>query len=296
MKQPARRFENAEIADLGNKVRAARAKIGMTRKQLAVASDISERYLAQIETGDGNPSLSVLVALAAALDLAGAELLPEGGERNRTAALAAQAVRRLPDAHLPDLMNWIAQRVGAKNDKGSRIVLIGLRGAGKSSLGQALAKRLNMPFFEMSKEIERASGADIGVLLEMSGQTGVRRQEAAVWETIREAEEAAVIAAPGGIVANTPVFDRVLATAHGIWLAADPEDHMARVMAQGDFRPMASNRAAMSDLKAILQARSSDYARAEARLDTSAQNFSQTLEMLERCARTLLERNMHYSA
>jgi XRE family aerobic/anaerobic benzoate catabolism transcriptional regulator len=260
----------------------------MTRKQLAGASGTSERYLAQIEAGTGNPSVSVLLTLSQALDLAPAELLPQGGERSSSHTSAVQALRRLPIADLPKLLKWMEQEGGDKNRKGRRIALIGLRGAGKTSLGQALAGRLAMPFFEISKEVERAYGADIGLLLEINGQAALRRYEAAAWEAICEAHEAAVVAVPGGIVADVSLYERLLASAHSIWLAARPEDHMARVMAQGDFRPMASNRSAMADLKAILKARSPEYARANFRLDTSAQDFAATLVALEHVARGFL--------
>ena len=173
--------------------------------------------------------------------------------------------------------------------KGRRIALIGLRGAGKSSLGQALGERIQVPFFEISKEVERVYGANIGLLIELSGQNALRRYEAEAWEAICESHETAIVAVPGGIVANAPFYERLLTTAHSVWLEASPEDHMARVMAQGDFRPMASNRSAMEDLKAILRARGPEYARADIRLDTSAQDFAATLSALERTARKLAD-------
>jgi XRE family aerobic/anaerobic benzoate catabolism transcriptional regulator len=281
-------LEKSDFSEVGDRLRAARAKVGMTRRQLAVASGSSERYLAQIEAGVANPSLSVLTGLATALDLALADLLPKGGERSAAYMEAAAAVRRLPREGLEAFNRWIAKPPEVDLTRGKRILMLGLRGAGKSSLGHALAERLQVPFFEISKQVELAYGAEIGLLIELSGQAALRRYESEVWESITEKYDAAVIAAPGGIVADAPIFDRMLATSHSIWLKATPEDHMERVMAQGDFRPMASNRSAMADLKAILHARSGEYARADAQLDTSQQGFSETLNLVEAVARDLI--------
>jgi XRE family transcriptional regulator, aerobic/anaerobic benzoate catabolism transcriptional regulator len=288
MRLAAADSSQAAASDIGALLRAARAKRGMTRKQLAVASGASERYLAQIEAGQGNPTLSFLAAIAEALDVAPVELLPIGGERNSAYAAATAAVRRLPEERLRGLHGWIERPAWPDGAKAHRIVLIGLRGAGKSALGRALSERLGMPFFEVSKQIERAYGGNIGLLLELSGQAALSRYESEVWDDIQAEQRAAVIAVPGAIVANGPLYDRVLAAAHSIWLRATPEDHLARVMAQGDFRPMASNREAMADLKAILDARGADYAKADAQLDTSAQDFDATLDLLEARARSLV--------
>jgi XRE family aerobic/anaerobic benzoate catabolism transcriptional regulator len=275
-------------AALARRLRALRAKIGMTRLQLATASGTSERYLATIEQGIGNPSVTVLTNLAAALDVAVAELLPQGGERTALREEVAAAIRRLPEARLPALLDWLRHPAVGRAAKGRRIALIGLRGAGKSTLGAALAQRAGIPFLEISKEVARVYGGDIGLLIELLGQGALRRYEREAWEAILADHQAAVIAAPGGVVADPALFDRVMATAHTVWLQATPDDHMARVMAQGDFRPMASHRGAMADLKAILAARSGDYVRADARLDTSAQDFAATLDLLEGIAASLL--------
>jgi XRE family aerobic/anaerobic benzoate catabolism transcriptional regulator len=280
----------AGAVEVARRIRAARAKIGMTRRQLALASGTSERYLAHLEQGVGNPSLGVLTGLAETLDVALADLLPRGGERSDAQAEAAGLLRRLPEPRLAVFLDALRQSQQAPGAKARRIVLVGLRGAGKSSLGAALAARLGMRFIEISQEVERAYGAEIGLLIELSGQSALRRHEREAWERIVAAHSAVVIAAPGGIVADPALYDRLLASAHAIWLQATPDDHMARVMAQGDFRPMASNRGAMADLKAILAARSGDYARADATLDTSAQDFEATLALLEPLAAALMAR------
>lgn len=279
---------DASAAEVGVRLRAARAKIGMTRRQLAAASGASERYLALLEAGTGNPTLAVLALLAGALDIAVADLIPMGGERGQSRAEAASMLRRLPESRLRSAIEWMASPRGIDTLRGERIVLVGLRGAGKSSLGSALAERLGLPFLEMSREVEAAYGGEMRLLIELGGQSALRQYEHEAWEAILARYSAVVIATPGGIVADPILYDRVLASAHSVWLEASPEDHMQRVMAQGDFRPMASNRSAMDDLKAILDARSADYARAEARLNTSAQDFAATCDKLQEIARSII--------
>jgi XRE family aerobic/anaerobic benzoate catabolism transcriptional regulator len=284
--------EHAGGAELGERVRRARAKVGMTRRRLADASGTSERYLAHIEAGVANPSMSILTSIAESLDISLADLLPQGGERSRAYMEAAAALRRLSAEGLEAFNSWIHNPVKPTASKGRRVLMLGLRGAGKSSLGKDLAGRLEVPFLEVSKEVESAYGADIGLLIELSGQAALRRYESEVWESIIQQNESAVIAAPGGVVADASIYERMLTTSHSVWLEAMPEDHMKRVMAQGDFRPMASNRGAMADLQAILRARASEYSRADAHLNTSEQGFSETLRLLEGIARRLIDRNM----
>lgn len=276
------------VAEVGARLRAARSKAGMTRKQLAVASGASERYLAHLEAGTGNPSVEMLIAIAGALHVAMADLLPLGGERSDERARAASVLRRLPRGRLEAVTQWMLKPALPTGGKDNRIALIGLRGAGKSSLGAALADRMHMPFFEISKEVERTYGGAVSLLIELNGQSALRRYEAEVLDAICRENPAAIIAAPGGIVADGPLYDTLLASTHSIWLEAKPEDHMSRVVAQGDLRPMAGARGAMEDLKAILAARSADYARADARLDTSTQDFAKTADILEATARVFL--------
>lgn len=266
--------------DMAQRLRAARARAGFTRKQLSTAAQASERYLAHIEAGTGNPSVEMLIHLSDALNLSVAELLPLGGERDVRVAEASQLLRRLPKPRLEAAMEWLVQPFAGPCGKARRISLIGLRGAGKSSLGTMLAKRLNVPFFEISKEVERRYGGTIGVLLEMNGPPALHRYEADVLDEICNNHAQAVIAAPGAIVSNGPIYEQLLTSSWSIWLQASPEDHMNRVIAQGDLRPIAGNRAAMADLMAILAARGDDYARADSRLDTSKQTFDATLDAL----------------
>jgi XRE family transcriptional regulator, aerobic/anaerobic benzoate catabolism transcriptional regulator len=275
--------------DMAQRLRAARSRAGFTRKHLATSAQVSERYLAHLEAGTGNPSIEMLMSLAGALDIATADLLPTGGERDADTAEAAQIFRRLPKYRIEEALAWLRQPMGGPAGKAGRISLIGLRGAGKSSLGSALAERTGMPFFEISKEVERRYGGSIGVLLEINGPAALHRYEADVLEEICRDHERAVIAAPGAIVSNGPLYDQLLASSWSIWLQATPEDHMNRVIAQGDLRPMTGNRTAMNDLKAILAAREGDYARADIALDTSAQDFQSTLTELQKISTSLVK-------
>jgi XRE family aerobic/anaerobic benzoate catabolism transcriptional regulator len=275
----------AFLAAIGREVRRHRAKRGMTRRQLAQASKTSERYLAQIEGGAGNPSASVIRAIARALALPAAALLPEPGARGAILDLVAQ----VPDGELPELGKLIEARVAlARNtDRARRIALVGLRGAGKSTLGQMLAQHLGWPFVELDRIVEEDYGASIPDLIEMAGTATFRRQEKSALERVLAAHEAAVITTAGGIVADAETYALLLRRSHAVWIKAQPEDHMSRVMAQGDFRPMAANReagskGAMADLVAILEARRADYARAEAEVDTSGHAVEQSFAELLR--------------
>jgi XRE family aerobic/anaerobic benzoate catabolism transcriptional regulator len=275
--------------DMAQRLRAARSRAGFTRKHLATSAQVSERYLAHLEAGTGNPSIEMLMSLAGALDIATADLLPTGGERDENTAEAAQILRRLPKYRIEEALAWLRQPKGGPAGKAGRISLIGLRGAGKSSLGSALAERVGVPFFEISKEVERRYGGSIGVLLEINGPGALHRYEADVLEEICRDHTRAVIAAPGAIVSNGPLYDQLLASSWSIWLQAKPEDHMNRVIAQGDLRPMTGNRTAMNDLKAILAAREADYARADIALDTSDQDFQSTLTELQKISTSLVK-------
>jgi XRE family transcriptional regulator, aerobic/anaerobic benzoate catabolism transcriptional regulator len=243
--KPARGENTALLHAIGALVRNERAKRGMTRRALAAQCQTSERYLAQIESGSGNPSVLVLDAIARALDVDPVELMPP---RRRSAVPACAAGRA------------------------RRIALIGLRGAGKSTLGAALARRLDAPFIEVDKMIEREHGAPVATLFEVYGQGTFRRYERDCLTRLVAECDAAVIATAGGIVADDETFGELLDRAHVIWLQASPAEHMSRVMAQGDFRPMADNRNAMNDLNAILEARAPSYGRSHARIDTSGKS------------------------
>jgi XRE family aerobic/anaerobic benzoate catabolism transcriptional regulator len=280
----------AFLAAVGREVRKNRAKRGMTRRQLAAASETSERYLAQIESGAGNPSVSVLRAIAQALDLPTAALLPEHGARTVELGAILDLLAQVPEKELPGLTKEIEARVRLHSgaNRAQRIALVGLRGAGKSTLGRMLAQHLGWPFVELDRRVEEDYGASIPDLIEMAGTATFRRQERSTLEHVLAEHEAAVITTAGGIVANPETYALLLRHAHTIWIKARPQEHMSRVMAQGDFRPMAQNRQAMADLVAILEARRADYARAEAEINTSGDAVEQSFAKLLRIVARLL--------
>jgi XRE family aerobic/anaerobic benzoate catabolism transcriptional regulator len=261
-------------------VRNERAKRGMTRRTLAGQCQTSERYLAQIEAGSGNPSVLVLDAIARALDLDPIDLLPGGS--------ALRALRRLPPKQLTALMQGAEQRDSGVANRARRIALVGLRGAGKSTLGDALAVHLDASFVEIDRMIEQRHGAPLAMLFEVYGQSTFRRIERDCLAEALTDFENIVIATAGGVVADEETFEQLLEKAHVIWLKASPAEHMRRVMEQGDFRPMEHNRDAMKDLVAILDARAPLYGRAHATVDTSGKTEEACVKELVRVAERLV--------
>ena len=278
------------LAALGREVRRGRAKSGMTRRQLALTSDTSERYLAQIEAGTGNPSVTVLRAIAQALDIPAAALLGEPRASTAARVTLLDLIARLPEARIAEVTKLVEARLlpAQRAERGRRIALIGLRGAGKSTLGRMLAQHLNCAFVELDRVVEQDYGASIPDIIEMAGTATFRRHERAALQRVIAEHDAAVITTAGGIVSDRESYALLLRRSHTIWIRARPEDHMARVMAQGDFRPMAQNRAAMADLVAILDARGADYGRAAAQLDTSGETAEQSFAKLLRIVTAML--------
>lgn len=277
-------------AAVGQMVRSARAKRGITRRALAEQSGASERYLAQIESGQGNPSVIILKDIADALDVTVAELLPRAGRQSAAFDRILTLLASVPASELSAIADLIEGRAmaDAAAARARRIALVGLRGAGKSTLGTMLARELSVPFIELDRLIEQEYGARIPDLVEIAGLATFRRYERGCLERVIAEHDAAVIATAGGIVSSPETYGLLLRRTHTVWLKARPEEHMRRVMAQGDFRPMAQNREAMSDLVAILDARSADYGRAEAALDTSGdseqQSFRKLITIAQRCS------------
>jgi XRE family aerobic/anaerobic benzoate catabolism transcriptional regulator len=274
----------AFLAAIGEEVRRNRAKRGMTRRQLALASQTSERYLAQIEAGAGNPSASVLRAIAQTFDLPAAALLPDAQVRDPAFGRIADLLSQMPKSEWPALADQIEARVKHPSgaDRARRVALVGLRGAGKSTLGRMLAQHFGVPLIELDRRVEQDYGASIPDLIEMAGMATFRRQERGALDRVIAEHDAAIITTAGGIVSNPETYAALLSRTHTVWIKARPEDHMSRVMAQGDFRPMAQNRQAMADLVAILDARRADYARAEAEIDTSGDTVDQSFAKLLR--------------
>ena len=278
----------AIAAAVGRMIRTCRAKRGMTRRQLAHASGTSERYLAQIEAGAGNPTVAILAAIAAALELPIIDLLPRPSGRSAAMTRILDLIGRAPPdelARIAELIETTNGTAAAASDRRRRIALVGLRGAGKSTLGRKLADELGFPFIELDRMVEQDYGAPIPDLVEMAGLTTFRRYERACLERVIDQQEAAVIATAGGIVSNAETFALLLRRSHAVWIKARPDQHMTRVMQQGDFRPMARNREAMTDLKAILEARAPDYARAHVELDTSDDTVERSCEKLVQIAK-----------
>ena len=271
------------VTGIGRLVRLSRAKRGMTRRQLAQESGASERYLAQIESGQGNPSVLILKSIAQALDVPIIELLPRANGRPAAMTHVLDVLARTPVAELPALAELIeshaARHVAA--DRARRIALVGLRGAGKSTLGRRLADELACPFIELDRLVEQDYGARIPDLIEIAGLATFRRYERACLERVIDEHDTAVIATAGGIVSDAETYALLLRRSHTVWVRASPDEHMKRVMEQGDFRPMAQNREAMADLVAILDARRPDYARAQAELDTSGDTIERSFGKLQ---------------
>ncbi|TSA13561.1 MAG: helix-turn-helix domain-containing protein, partial [Betaproteobacteria bacterium] len=231
---------------LGERVRDARARRGMTRRILARDSGVSERYLALLESGQGNVSVLLLQRIASALSLSLTEFWHQGAEQQVELTLISQFLQRLPAQKLPLVRAQLSREYGtAHAERIKRIALIGLRGAGKSTLGGRLAKELQIPFIELDREVERDAGTSLSVIFLLYGQAGYRRYERRCLEHVIRTNQRAVIATGGSIVSEPGTYDLLLSTCLSVWLKAEPEEHMARVVAQGDTRPMTGNLEAM---------------------------------------------------
>ena len=275
--------DQAFLHALGERVRDARARRGMTRKMLAQDSGVSERYLAQLESGQGNASVLLLQRIATTLDLALADILNHDAEPPAELALIWQFLQRLPTQKLPLVRSQLLRDYGtAYSDRRKRVALIGLRGAGKSTLGSRLAKELEIPFVELDREIEREAGTSLSEIFLLYGQAGYRRYERRCLENVIKRNERAIIATGGSIVSEPGTYDLLLSTCRTIWLKAQPEEHMARVVAQGDTRPITGNREAMQDLHRILRGRNALYGRADVTIDTAHKSVEQALQQLRK--------------
>lgn len=263
---------------LGERVREARARRGMTRRLLARDSGVSERYLAQLESGQGNVSVLILRQIAQALSLPVEELLRERPEGEAELALILRFLETLPVGRLAQIRAELMQSHGAAREaRLGRIALVGLRGAGKSTLGARLAAERGLPFIELDAEVEREAGTPLPEIFLLYGQAGYRRHERRALERVIETHPACVIATGGSIVSEPGTYSLLLAHCWTLWLRASPEEHMARVIAQGDTRPMAGNREAMDDLRRILAGRDALYGQADAVVDTAGRTVEASL-------------------
>lgn len=275
--------EQDYLAALGDRVREARARRGMSRKLLAADSGVSERYLAQLESGLGNVSILLLRQIASALNLPLTELLAEDSGDAVELTLTTQFLRRLPRQKLAAVRSQLVRDYGsAKDERIKRIALIGLRGAGKSTLGAKLAKALGAPFVELDREVEREAGTSLSEIFLLYGQSGYRRYERRCLERVLEKNDRAVIATGGSIVSEPGTYELLLSACFTVWLKAEPEEHMARVIAQGDTRPMAGNDQAMEDLRRILEGRAVLYRQADVTVDTAGKTPEQSLSALRK--------------
>lgn len=282
----AEQAANTTLTELGGRVRAWRARRGMTRKALAADSGLSERFLADVESGKGNVSINSLEAAAQALNITVIELLQDSA---RPALARTQGLlSRLDDSQLDQAYALLGSTFGLGDAQGreQRVALMGLRGAGKSTLGAQLAGERGVPFVELDREIEREAGTSMNEILLLNGQAGYRRYERRALLRIAEEHPDGVVMTTGGsIVSERETFDLLQGRFYCVWLKASPEEHMSRVVAQGDMRPFDSggaNSEALDDLRRILSSREALYARADAVVDTAARTLKQSMADLKR--------------
>ena len=283
--------KNPVLVALGDRVRGLRARRGQTRKAVAMAAHVSERHLANLEYGIGNASFMVLHQVASALHCSMAELIGDVTTTSPEWLLIRELLGQADEATLRRVRIAVGELLGTGGGNAqtsTRIALVGLRGAGKSTLGQMLADDLDFPFVELSREIEKFAGCSISEIQGLYGMNAYRRYERRALEEAIQIYPEAVIATPGGLVSDAATFNQLLAHCTTVWLQARPEDHMQRVAAQGDMRPMAASKEAMEDMRHILKGRAAFYSKADLTLDTSEQALDATFLQLRSKVRGLL--------
>ena len=278
------------LLSLGKRVRELRSRRGMTRKMVAREAEVSERHLAQLEAGEGNVSIVLLRRIAAALNVSLVELFKLESEKTSEKQLIQRFFERLPDHRLKDVVLRLIRDFGPEEKlRRARIALIGLRGAGKSTLGSKLAGESKIPFIELDREIEKDTGMPLAEIFSLYGQSGYRAIERRTLEKVLNEQERAVLSVGGGMVSEKETFDYLLSNCYTVWIKAQPEEHMSRVMAQGDFRAMAGSGQAMEDLRRILEAREPLYAKADMHLDTSGSSVEESFSKLKAALHTNLQ-------
>lgn len=294
MKNSAPEVEAAYLAALGQRVRLLRARRGLTRKTLATEADVSERHLANLESGSGNASILVLRQVAEALGSTVAELVGDETAASAEWLLIRELLHGRGDTDLARARAVLSHLFEDRDPaRAGRIALVGLRGAGKSTLGRMIASELDAPFIELSAEIEKLAGCPRAEIHDLYGANAYRRYELRALEAVVAANPRLVLATPGGIVSASETLNLLLSRCFTVWLRASPEEHMKRVAAQGDLRPMAASSEAMSDLKTILAGRTDFYAKADLTFDTSGLSLGDAfLRLKERLAQS----NMQHSA
>jgi XRE family aerobic/anaerobic benzoate catabolism transcriptional regulator len=273
---------------LGERLKLLRARRGLTRKALAQLAEVSERHVANVESGVGNASIQFLRQLCAVLNCSLAEMTGDETTSTPDWLMIREVLRGRNEAELAQARTALAdlfESPVSEISRRQRIALIGLRGAGKSSLGRLLAAQLHAPFIELSTQIEQLAGCGIAEIHALYGQNAYRRYEQRAIEDVVRHYPQAVIATPGGIVSEPATYKLLLSHCYTVWLKAEPEEHMDRVLAQGDKRPMSGNREAMEDLKRILESRTQFYSKADKTVDTSGltseQAYSQLIAQLQ---------------
>jgi XRE family aerobic/anaerobic benzoate catabolism transcriptional regulator len=277
---------------LGERVRNLRSRKGMTRKAVALAADVSERHLANLEYGTGNVSVLVLLQVSHALQCSLAELLGDISTSSPEWLLIRELLSKRTEADLRRARVQLTEMFGESGDataRRTRIALIGLRGAGKTTLGQRLADDLGFTFIELSREIEKFAGCQISEIHNLYGANAYRRYERRALEEAIQIYSEVVIATPGGLVSDSANFNLLLTHCTTVWLQANANDHMSRVAAQGDLRPMAASPEAMEDLKRILEGRSAFYSKADLSFDTSAQDAEESFQRLKTEVRKVIQ-------
>ena len=271
------------LAALGERVKLLRARRGLTRKTLAQLADVSERHVANVESGVGNASIQFLRQLCGVLNCSLAEMTGDETASSPDWLMIREILRGRSDEEMAKARAVLGDLFASTTSEASRrqrIALIGLRGAGKSSLGRMLAASMDVPFIELSQQVEMLAGCSIAEIHALYGQAAYRRYEQRALEEVIRQHPQVVIATPGGIVSEPATFNLLLSHCYTVWLKASPEDHMSRVLAQGDRRPMAGNHEAMDDLKRILESRAQFYSKADKTFDTSDMNTEVAFERL----------------
>ena len=284
---------NPFLVTLGERVRNLRARQGMTRRAVALAADVSERHLANLEYGTGNVSVLVLLQVASALQCTLAELLGDVTTSSPEWLLIRELLGKRSETDLRRAREQLVEMFGEggnAQERKNRIALIGLRGAGKTALGQRLADDMGFPFIELSREIEKFAGCQISEIHNLYGANAYRRYERRALEEAIQIYPEVVIATPGGLVSDSANFNLLLSHCTTVWLQADATDHMGRVAAQGDMRPMAASREAMEDLKRILEGRAAFYSKADMAINTSGRTEAQAFDVLRTSVRQHLQR------
>ncbi len=266
---------NALIVLVGERVRAARKDAGISRRELTLLSGVSQRYLAQLESGEGNISIGLLKRIAIAFERPLESFIIDDDELSIEANQMATLYRQA-DASTRSRVQHVLNPQQRLQNKAQRICLIGLRGAGKSALGARIGKEFGVKFFELNHQIEQAAGMPIAEVIALYGQEGYRELEASSLSNIIDTQNQIILAVAGGVVSDNETFTKLLSRFNTVWVKASPDEHMERVRAQGDMRPMADNPQAMVQLRQILKNREAQYKQADFQLDTTAKSLDQS--------------------